>query len=78
MYDSNPPYDDEEAEYDTEHDVRKRTVASKDIVHCVSLRDYFQEKISNWKIGVGQPFYTEIMTNLDVETSASLNEYVAL
>ena len=72
------PYDDEEAEYDIEQDVRKRTVASKDIVHCVSLRDYFQDKISNWRIGVGQLVYTEIMTNLDVETSVSLNEYVAL
>ena len=73
------PYDDgEDSEYDTEHDVRKRVIASNDIVHCISLRDYFQQKIADWKIGIGQSFYTEIITNLDCETCANLKEYILL
>lgn len=74
----NSTYDDEDTEYDTEHDVRKRAMLANDIVHCISLRDYFQEKISNWRVGVGETFYTEVMTNVDIETANGLKEYVTL
>ena len=73
------PYDDgEDTEYDTEHDTRKRLVASKDIVHSISLKEYFQQKISAWGLGVGQEAYTDVITNIDCETSASLKEYISL
>ena len=76
--DQSPCDDGEDSEYDTEHDSRKRIVASKDIVHCFSLRDYFQQKITDWGVGVGQPFYTNVISNIDCETLASLKEYISL
>ena len=76
--DKNPYEDGDETEYDTEHDSRKRAVATRDIVHCVSLRDYFQQKISEWGIGVGQIMYTDTITHIDCETASSLKEYISL
>ena len=76
--DQSPCDDGEDSEYDTEHDSRKRIVASKDIVHCFSLKDYFQQKITDWGVGVGQPFYTNVISNIDCETLGSLKEYISL
>ena len=74
----NPYEDGDETEYDTEHDSRKRAVATRDIVHCISLRDYFQQKISDWGNGVGQAIYTDTITHIDCETASSLKEYISL
>ena len=52
--------------------------ATRDIIHCISLRDYFQQKISDWGIGVGQVIYTDTITHIDCETASSLKEYISL
>jgi len=69
---------DDEADYYTEHDTRKRDISLNDIVHKVSLNDFIQNKIRGWGQCIGETTYTDIMVNLDAETRDTLKEYITL
>ena len=70
--------DGDDVDYETEHDSRKRACAASDPIHTTDLRAFLQQQISSLAAQVGASKYGEIIENLDVETAASLREYVAL
>ncbi len=63
----------EDAEYETEHEHRKREMATKDIVHTIDLRDYFQTQVKSLYAQLGETHYSEIMkVRLDTNPRAIL------
>jgi len=71
-------YNEDDADYYTEHDTRKRDISLNDIVHKVSLNEYFQSKLQGWSQFVGETTYVNTLGNLDVETRDTLKEYITL
>ena len=71
-------YNEDDADYYTEHDTRKRDISLNDIVHKVSLNEYFQGKLQGWSQFVGETTYVNTLGNLDVETRDTLKEYITL
>ena len=71
-------YNEDDADYYTEHDTRKRDLSLNDIVHKVSLNEYFQSKLQGWSQFVGETTYVNTLGNLDVETRDTLKEYITL
>ena len=69
---------EDDSDYYTEHDQRKRDISLNDIVHKVSLNDFIQNKIVTWGQVVGETTYANTMVNLDVETMNMLKEYIKL
>jgi len=69
---------EDEADYYTEHDTRKRDISLNDIVHKVSLNEFIQGKLQGWGQYVGESAYANTMVNLDVETRDTLKEYITL
>ena len=69
---------DDDADYYTEHEQRKRDNSLNDIVHKISLNEFIQGKIRGWSQFVGETAYANTMVNLDVETRDTLKEYITL
>ncbi|XP_040583365.1 importin-11 [Lepeophtheirus salmonis] len=70
--------DGDNAEYETEHEARKRRLASCDSVHSVDLREYFQTQLAGLYQQIGQSRYSEMIENIDVETKANMKEFVTI
>lgn len=68
----------EDLDYETEHEHRKRELNKTDIVYKVDLRDFFQTQIRNLHSQVGETRYTEIMSNVDVETMKNMQEFITV
>ena len=68
----------EDLDYETEHEHRKRELNKNDIVFTVDLREYFQSQIKNLYTQLGETQYTEIMSNVDVETMKNMQEFVTV
>ena len=68
----------EDLDYETEHEHRKRELNKNDIVYTVDLREYFQTQIRNLYGQLGETRYTEIMSNVDVETMKNMQEFITV
>jgi len=68
----------EDLDYETEHEHRKRELNKGDSVYTVDLREFFQSQIQNLYGQVGQTRYTEIMSNVDVETMKNMQEFITV
>ena len=68
----------EDLDYETEHEHRKRELNKNDSVYTVDLREFFQSQIQNLYGQVGQTRYTEIMSNVDVETMKNMQEFITV
>ena len=68
----------EDAEYETEHDLRKRQYASSDFVHTMDLREVFQNQVRQLSVQLGETRYSEIMNNVDVETMKNMRDYITI
>ena len=68
----------EDLDYETEHEHRKRELNKADSVYTVDLREFFQSQIQNLYGQVGQTRYSEIMSNVDVETMKNMQEFITV
>ncbi|QQP56718.1 Zgc:91897 [Caligus rogercresseyi] len=68
----------ENADYETEHEARKRRLASSDSIHSVDLREYFQSQLAGLYQQIGQSKYTEMIENIDIETKSNMKEFVSI
>lgn len=52
----------------TENDLRKKRLASRDVVYTVDLIQLFRNEVNNLRIRVGETSFTELLSTVDVET----------
>ena len=68
----------EDIDHETEHDCRKRALSASDSVHTVDLREYFQAQINGLGQQIGENRYSDLMSNVDVETMANMKEFITI
>jgi len=52
----------------TENDVRKKRLASRDVVYTVDLIQLFRNEVNNLRMRVGETHFNELLSTIDVET----------
>ncbi|KDR15146.1 importin-11 [Zootermopsis nevadensis] len=72
------PGQDDDVDYETEHDHRRKQLAVSDPVHTIALRDYFQAQMSELQNQVGASHFEQLMQTVDIETMEQVREYVVL
>ncbi|GLH14983.1 Importin-11 [Gryllus bimaculatus] len=69
---------DDDVDYETEHDHRRKQLAAADPVHTIALKDYFQSQIVDLQNQVGPSHFEQLKQTVDVETFEQAREYVVL
>lgn len=64
------------ADYETEHDQRRRQLAVSDPVHTVILRDFFQAQVIELQNQVGSTQFDQLLQTVDCETMEQVREYI--
>ncbi|XP_069689548.1 importin-11 isoform X2 [Periplaneta americana] len=72
------PGQDDDVDYETEHDHRRKQLAVSDPVHTIALRDYFQSQMSELQNQVGASQFEQLMQTVDIETLEQVREYIVL
>lgn len=70
--------DDSEYSSETAHDRRRRALLARDPAHTRALKDAVADSFSRLRSAVGQLRYTELLSEIDVETRAAIETYVSL
>ncbi|XP_066994048.1 importin-11 [Anabrus simplex] len=72
------PNQDDDVDYETEHDHRRKQLASQDPVHTIVLKDYFQAQILELQNQVGPSHFEQLKQTVDIETFEQARDYVVL
>ncbi|XP_049837055.1 importin-11 isoform X1 [Schistocerca gregaria] len=73
-----PIIQDDDVDYESEHDHRRKQLAAHDPVHTVSLRDYFQMQLTELTRQIGSTQMEQLKHTVDVETMEQALEYISL
>lgn len=68
----------DDADDQTEHELRKKHLNNTDLVHTIDLRDYFQSQVKQLHNQLGETKYLEIMNNVDAETMKNMLEFISV
>jgi len=73
MIDFETPREDEVV---TENDLRKKRLASRDVVYTVDLAQLFRNEVNNLRIRIGDINFADLMSTVDVETMQAVKPFL--
>nr|CAD7589784.1 unnamed protein product [Timema genevievae] len=69
---------EDDLDYETEHDQRRRMLAATDPVHTIVLRDYLQTQLTELQQQLGTSQFEQLVQTVDVETLSQARLYVIM
>nr|CAD7396049.1 unnamed protein product [Timema cristinae] len=69
---------EDDLDYETEHDQRRRMLAATDPVHTIVLRDYLQTQLTELHQQLGTSQFEQLVQTVDVETLSQARLYVII
>nr|CAD7264883.1 unnamed protein product [Timema shepardi] len=69
---------EDDLDYETEHDQRRRMLAATDPVHTIVLRDYLQTQLTELHQQLGTSQFEQLVQTVDVETLSQARLYVIM
>lgn len=73
MIDFETPREDEVV---TENDLRKKRLASRDVVYTVDLAQLFRNEVNNLRVRIGDTIFADLMSTVDVETMQAVKPFL--
>jgi len=78
VIDFEAPVSSDPAEGVTENDLRRKRLASTDVVYSVDLLAVFQQEIINLRARLGDTAFYDLLSTVDVETMANVKAFMGV